>query len=204
MNSQINILIYLRDTYGRIESDPIYDFNGYRRYEQGREAAIRAVNDYKLGSKHFLRTTNLYGYLDRTINERCNDIITIVIPNLRNVYFNNRQRLSEEERRKLTVAVQEPLPKFKSIYDYPDLEILATEAHVPEYQVYGDITKYDVLHLPVRLFVEQINKREPLIFILKDVNVKISLSITPDDFWDNEYHRLITNVRIPMSCKYNI
>lgn len=190
------IPLWLRDTFARVQPTPILNYDGPPATSDYTEYAANAAVRLEAGaSKHFLSGDKMFGYLYRHINQdMCNGIVTIVIPGLRNLYWTNRTLLPRDEQQPVEAAQTKPLPRFHNIYSYDSLSNYRQIANVPEYQLIGSITPYDVIHIPVRYFVDRINFQQPIEAELTPTDIKIQLSYEPYDFWDDEYQNIINHV----------
>ena len=69
-----------------------------------------------------------------------------------------------------------------------------TSSMVPMFQVYGNITPYDSVHIPVKYFLESINQKIPIIVELEGIGISIQFSYEEYDFWDPEKNRIIDTI----------
>jgi len=197
----ITIPVWLRDTYARIEDKAIVKFDSFPKVNERSEiAALAAINSEPGGSKHFITSNKMFGYLYRN-TKLCRGIITIVIPNLRNLYWDNRYSLVRSEQIPLETAMDKHLPVFYDIFDYRGLQYYRNFANVPEYQIIGNITPYDVVHVSAVDFIDRINKNQPILIGIPDTNIIISLDYEQYDLWDDQLQKLITNITLPIDCK---
>lgn len=191
----VTIPLWLRDTYAYVHSEPIQQLNGpLNETILTQEAAITSLAS---GSGLFLNSADVFTYLNRNISNVCNDTITIVIHSLRDLYWNMRNTLQREEVDHLEVAMKQPLPRFKNIFEYRALESSRDVNPSPLYQLFGTITQFSVIHIPVKHFIMSINDKQPLQVMLSGTNVIIQLDYEAYDFWDPETQSLIESINIP-------
>jgi len=187
-----HIPIQLRDTYARVQLEPIFNLEG------SKEPTVNAdILGHLTESKHFLASNNMFGYIYRTAETiNSNDMITIVIQGLRNLYWDNRLLLPQDDRLRLEQSMGTSLPKFYNVYEYKSLAPLRKSADMVEYEVLGNITPYDVVHIPVLTFVEAINEKKIIEFNLEYIGVNIALTYKLYDLWDQGYERIIDHINI--------
>jgi hypothetical protein len=204
MNTSLQITpLWLRDTYARVQSDPMFTLEGYTGTNL--EAETKALESITSGFSEpnlFIGSNNIFAYLDRTVNlSLCSNYISIVIPGLRDFYWNKRSLLSQEESIHLSIAMKNPSPSFKNIFDYKSLKQLRGSSFVPMFQLYGNITVYDVVHVPVSHFLECINSKSPISIQLEGVPIGINLMYSDFDFWDPDQQKVINNIDISRCYK---
>lgn len=188
------IPIWLRDTYAHIQDGPIYDLQGY--FEEDRNTEITAYNNLKSNdfeSNFFLTGADVFAYISKHPN-MCERTVTIVIHGLRDLYWDNRKSLSQDEIIELELAMRQPLPIFKNIFDYNSLASLTDKIRTPLFQLFNTITPFSVINIPVRHFVESININAPIQAELMGTNIIIQFDYQPYDFWDVETQKLITHI----------
>lgn len=142
----------------------------------------------------FRDTTRLVPYLSRTIASHCNDLLTIVVPGLRYVYFNNLDLVSPDRHAQIPVLIRNPLPRFTSIFDIPDLAEAPIRNAAEEYQLTGVMNELDVVHITVRDFVTAVNEKRPMRFVLPATDLTVELNYSTDDFWDEEQGTTISYI----------
>jgi len=198
----ITIPINLSDIYARVQADRIFNWYGFeQRSSDTEDSAIRSVRMEFGGSSNFLRANNIFGYLWRNLqSSNCNDVINIVIPGLRNMYYNHRSLLPRAEQPLLEAAMKRPLPQFESISSYSSLQYYDQTGNMSEYQLFGSITAYDVVHIPVRHFIDSINRKNPISVQLYPLNVIINIVYSQSDFWDSEFQQIIDNINLQDVC----
>lgn len=164
----------LRDLYAMIAFD---------------EKELLKQTDKNTALNYFYPANQIYNLISYLKNKKiCNQHVYILIPNLRDIYLNHINQLSENEQNSLKVDIEDKdLPRLKLInskisekYDY---------FHLPEYfnfyKNHGDITFYDYVLLTVPDFVSLINNNEQINLILDGTNIIINLDYKRYDFWDN-------------------
>lgn len=204
MNTSSQIIpLWLRDTYARVQSNPMFTLEGYTG--PNLEAETKAIESITTGFSEpnfFIGSSNIFAYLDRTVNSNlCSDHISIVIPGLRDFYWNKRSLLSQEELIQLSIAMKNPSVSFKNIFEYKSLKQLRNSSFVPIFQLYGDITVYDVVHVPVSYFLECINTKIPISIQLEGVPIIINLMYADFDFWDPDKQKVVNNIDISRCYK---
>lgn len=187
----ITIPIWLRDTYARVHSQPIYKLEGpLSETIITEEAALASLTSSS--SDLFLSGADVFTHLSR--NNVCDSTVTIVIHSLRDLYWNMRHMLPQSEVELLQIAMTQPLPKFKNIFDYSSLEKYRENYPLRLYQLFGTITPFSVIHIPVTHFVDALNAKQPLQIMLAGTGIVIQLAYEAYDFWDPETQSLIESV----------
>lgn len=191
------IPVRLEDLFARVQKDRIFNMYGYTERGEASEAAANAALRMEYGgSRLFLTANNMFGYLYRNIRIHCKDLISIIVPGLRNIYYKYQHRLPINEQALLATSMEKPLPTFDNVYSYNSLQNYGSLANINEYQLFGCITPYDVLHVPVRLYVDLLNKNLPIQVQLVP-NLYIMITYNDYDFWDNQYQALIQHIDLP-------
>lgn len=206
------IPVWLRDTYARVQPNGLFTLEGYNtRTDEVVEIAENSILAGFSAPNFFLQGSNIFAYLNRTLNSNiCNQTITLVVQGLRDLYWNNRDRLIrenklvpvdqampdvlEDEILALENAMKRPLPSFTNIFNYASLRPLREKTLVPMFQVYGDITSYDVVQIPVKYFLESINAGIPISIELEGINIIFQFSYKEYDFWDPEAKQIINTI----------
>ena len=214
----ITIPINLADVYARVQADRIFNWYGFQeRSDASEDSANRAVRMESGGSSNFLRANNMFPYLWRNLrSSNCNDVVNIIIPGLRNIYYNHRGLLPRAEQPLLESVMERPLPQFESIWNYLSLQgygrmakspcgsrsrsFSSVQTNMSEYQLFGSITPYDIVHIPVRHFVDAINRKNPISVQLYPLNVIINIVYSESDLWDIEYQQIIDNINLEHIC----
>lgn len=184
------IPIWLRDTYAFIHSEPIYNFQGPLNES---DTAEEIAKDFlQTGSNLFISGGDVFTFLSR--NNLCDHTITLVIHSLRDLYWSVRNSLPREEVDRLEIALKQPLPHFKNIFEYKKLESKRDSYPSPLYQMFGTLTPFSVLHIPVRHFIQALNAQQPLQVVLNGTEIMIQLDYKLYDFWDPATQSLITHI----------
>lgn len=193
------IALYLRDAYARLAAQPLQDVVGYT--SRGIETELKATEHIlnNEGDKYFIRATDMYRYLYRHLEDHPSDIVTIVLPGLRDQYHAHSGRYRQQAKNALSL----PPPSFVDIWDYPSLakyyETLKdldsnqyVKADITEFQLFGRITFYDVVHISVSDFIDTLNRREDIVFDIPDTNLRVVLAFDEADFYDPQYERIVS------------
>ena len=196
------ISLPLRLTYAQIHRYPLRNLEGISlnntdtQFYPSKELSIildNFVEDTNVKrniifeNKLFLASSDIFSYLRKNVNSSMyNDIITIVHPSFRDIYWRNRELLDMEDLNLLDSIITRPLPQFKNVFDYEYLSEYSDKINMLIYHLYGDITPFIVLHIKVKDFIETINNNEELNIKLKDINVVINLEYKPYDFYDHK------------------
>lgn len=219
-NNQSQLIkIWLRDTYSQIHPTPIYDIEGFdpsisRSRIYPNDNLIYLLDNLKIhadkysddifypDSDLFLNSSDIFGYLNKNIKHGvCDAYIIIVINNLRDIYWNNRHLLPQEELPALELSTEKYLPTFVNIFDYQALNEYATSISTPIYQLYGDISPYNVVNIPVKYFIESINTNQSIKVKISDINTTIELNYEPYDFWSFANESIVNYIDINKACK---
>lgn len=158
--------IWLRDVFARIETTTVYKYNGL----------LEGLDDELERNVVFIPADDIFSYCSK--EKVYAGIVTIAIPNLRDLYWNKRSLLSKEEINKLSIEMKEPPTKFRNIGSRI-------------YELNGNVTPYDLIHIPVSYFIECLNRKVPIEIILNNTNTIIRLEYLDYDFWDKEYDKLL-------------
>jgi hypothetical protein len=199
-NSDPVIPVWLRDIYAKVEPYPLLDVEGLEEVSKDTEQ-LAALELQKLLPKTslFIRGSDLYSYLSRYITaDMCNHVITFVIVSLRDLYWNMRLNLSIQQQAQLDMVMNKRAPQFQNIFDYPLLQDLGPEVPTHLYQLIGDITPFNVVHVSVRDFINAVNNKLPIPVWLPELAIIIQLSYEEADFWDTQVGQLIDY--IPIDC----
>lgn len=173
INSNIIYPLWLRDIYGIITEEPIYNLDD---------------NVINKDEYTFLAGDDIFNYISKTIrNNHSNYYIKFVITSLRDLLWNNRSTLSYDVS-SLEQAMKSQIPTFKSISDENSLYNL--------YKLSGDITPYNVLTIDVFTFVQLINNKQPITLSVNGANFLIQLNYTLSDFWDYNENKIIDKINI--------
>lgn len=196
----INIPINLGDVYARVQADKILNWYGFDEIsEESKDIANRGIRGEPGGSSNFIQANKTFAYLWKNLNKsNCNDIVNIIIPGLRNIYYSHRGLLPSSERTLLESAMKRPLPQFENIGDY------GKNVNMLEFQLFGSITPYDVLHIPVQHFIDAINKRNTISVQLYPLNVIVNMVYNEADLWDTQYQQIIDKINLERICPRTI
>lgn len=183
--------IPLRNTFGGVGPNPIFNLHGFDVIgEESKQSAMLKLT-MQGGKIHFLEGNKIFSYLWRNLPKHYDDKVTLVVPGLRDIYKHHIDLFRDEQ------DAINSLKKdftFYNVYDYGELAYLPK--NVNEYQLVGTISPYDVLHIPVVIFIIIMNKRSPLIFKLNEF-ITINITYTEEDFYDIEYQKELTYIRYP-------
>lgn len=198
------IPVWLRNTYGCIHPTPIYNLDGPLRQSLGNQELVRDLLSKGIeASGLFLSGETLFGYLNLVLSDNamsiCNYTVTIVITNLRDLYWNNRHILPQDIVVELELAMKTVLPKFKNVFEY--LQETNNLPNVALYQMFGTVTPFSVLHIPVNYFIEALNNKVPLQVSLEHTNVTIQLDYEKYDFWDRITDSLVEYIDLQAVCE---
>lgn len=186
----MNYTFSLSSIYAGVGPRPIYHLHGFINTDLAKESALnRFTMNTEYSHIHFLNANKLFAYLWRNWRKHKYDVITLVIPGLREIYYNHKEYFDND----LIYTMDEPEVKFMSAY--AGLGNLGSIANMNEYQLFGNITKYDVLHINVPLFVDLINNMYPITFKLSPSDIKIVLIYTTEDLYDIEYQKPINTIK---------
>lgn len=200
MSNNPIIPVWLRDIYAKVEPYPLSDIEGLEDVSEATEK-LAALELQKLlpQTSFFIRGSNLYSYLSRYIDSAtCDYVITFVIVSLRDLYWNMRPNLTVQQQTVLDTTMNKNLPEFHNIFNYRLLQDLGPEMPTYLFQLVGDITPFNVVHIPVRDFIMAINNKSPISILLPDIDIIIQLSYEHADFWDTQTQQLIDY--IPIIC----
>lgn len=217
-SKSIIIPLWLRDTYAKVQLRPLYDLQGplresFNTEEDAQKSLAQQITGFDLNNESsltsvplmdsniFISGGDVFGYLSRKIRRKnCNGVVTIVINSLRDLYWDNRQTLPREEVTQLEIALHRPLPKFKNIFEYKSLQSLSETIDLPLYQMFGTITPYSVIHIPIKYFVRMLNDKMPIQVALSGTNIIIQLDYAQYDFWDPISKSLIEYIDLSSVC----
>jgi hypothetical protein len=237
-----DVSIWLRNTYGTISDGPLYLESDLT------ETMEPSLNKHP--SQIWFSGNEIYKYIWHTLqsgndnrpnNNNCNDVVTIFVPGLRNVYWNHRKYLDADRLASLSAIIKNSRPLFippelygpdnyelfgiTNTIDISDLgtEISRDEASMIEgyirsarvmleintrdttpkklkdtsiyklekYSPQGNITPFDVLHIPVGDYLNNINNGKLLEFQLEQTNVYFYIDYRPYDFYDVKTSQLL-------------
>jgi len=191
-NPIITIPLWLRDTYLIINSMPINNIHGPLNETMHTEISAKEAllhSDTQL----FISGSDIIPYIHRHLSPSIyEETITIVIHSLRDFYWNIRHSLLPNEIALLEVTLKQPLPKFKNIFDYKSISPINNP--IPLYQLFGTISPFSVLHIPVRYFIQCVNDNIPIRVSLNNTEIVIEIQYQSYDFWDIASQSLITKI----------
>jgi len=175
MEQDTIIPLWLRDVYGKVNSSPIYEMQGALNLDKGSEYQANELYD---AEQLFLKGDDLFAYI-KDHPDVIKQNVTIVIKGLTNLFW-ERRKLLPEEIQNLSNAINQPAPDFKNVAEYQSLRNIDS----PLYQLFGNITPYNMLYIPVRDFVNSINQNIPIQVKINGLGIIISLHYRDYDFWD--------------------
>lgn len=162
-----NVDLYLRQTYARVHDEPIYDHTSPILVDEDDPDEVIDTTPYYTG-------TNLYRANIQSKSH--DDIVTLVIPGLRNVYYQSKHLLDAEEQHPLSSSMSAESPTFE--YD------TSSPPGLERFHLTGQVTPYDVVHIPVSKYLNLVNSRRTLNFDLVPTDITLRLTHTDADFWD--------------------
>ena len=183
--------IPLRDTFGVVGLNAIYYLQGFDFIgEESKQSAMLKLT-MQGGQIHFLEGNKIFSYLWRNLKKHYDDKVTLIVPVLRDIYKTHIDSFPGEEN-----AIYNTTGKieFYDVYGYGELSYV--NKNVNEYQLIGTITPYDVLHMPVVIFIAAMNQKLPLVFKLNEF-ITINITYTNADLYDIEYQKSITHIHYP-------
>lgn len=138
-----------------------------------------------LNSTLFIRGNDIPRYIKENNHKMINNyVISIVDPNLNNVYWNNRDQLSITDLDNLNDYMKEPIIEFNL------LSAVDTENSIPYYQLSSNNIDYNVLYIPVRDFVKAINSNEPIKIKLPKLNINVEYTYELYDLYNKLTHKI--------------
>ncbi len=140
------IPIYLSDVYASIDSSPIYEL----------ESGVSEENPM------FMKGDQVCNYISSNKSATKNQVITFVIEGLINVYWGNKERLTEEMC-DLERATNHPQPTFNYV---PSVNL---------YEMEGTITPYSMVYINVSDFLNFTAKNEPISVELSGIDTIIEM-----------------------------
>lgn len=144
------------------------------------------IFDYNL----FLNSTDILSVLRGKLVNYKNDYITIVSPDLFNIYLNNKNVLNNNDLLDVHKYMADDPPQFNNIVDYEQLidytgsKEIESQLKTPIYQLIGEINPYNVLHISVPEFIRLIGNNKPIITNLRNTKLLVSLTYEAYDFYD--------------------
>jgi len=150
-----------------------------------------SVNRFKLestGLNHplFVRGIDLPRYIKENNHKMIsNYVISIVDPNLNNIYWDNREQLSITDLDNLNDHMKEPIIEFNRVDD--DDAMLQKIAY---YQLNNNNIDYNVLYVSVKDFVEAINHNEPIKIKLSKIDMNVEYSYELYDLYNRSTQKI--------------
>lgn len=197
----------LSDIWANIQPEPIYNLEG-RKIEEwdtqnidSQEDAVTFAKSDGSSPSYFITGNKIVAYLAR-YKVPCTNIITFVIPTLRNLYWDNRLAFPTNIISYMEPDIKEALPRFYDIFNYNKLKDAEPIDDITRYQLFGTISPYDVIHIPVSLFISAFNSRTPFDVRLGESNIIVRLTYEEYELWDESLQRIITF--IPDQCLTSI
>jgi hypothetical protein len=195
--TQTIIPIWLRDTYARVQPEPLLHLEGHIEENRNTEIeAAKALSHQSLptGENLFLRSSDIFAFLSKHAGDICDQTVAIIIRGLRDLYWNNRFSLSDDELIQLDIATRKPLPSFKNVFEYSSLEKYRDIFNTPMFQLFGDITEYNVINVPVKYFIESLNNNVPIQAEILGTGIIIQFDYEMYDFWDPDTESIINHI----------
>lgn len=151
--SRVSLL--LKDVYGTVSDKPVYIMPGLLEGDLAAEYVAEKSFSGQNGPALFVRGDEIYKHLERSgVKE---GYVTIVVSGLPNIYSRNKEMLSQKDSVNLELAVLRPLASFKNIFKYDAIRPFAENASMSLYQLFGDVTPFNIVYIPVadyKYFVE--------------------------------------------------
>lgn len=188
----------LSNTYGGVGPDRIFYMKGFDVIGEQSEYSAYLKLNMQGGRIHFLEGNKIFGYIRRNIRKHCGDTVTLIVPGLRDIYKTHIELFPDDY---YNINNINDDFSFYNVYNYASFRYM--NKNVNEYQLVGTITQYDVLHIPVVIFLALMNNKEPLIFKLNEY-ITIYITYTNSDFFDIEYQKELNYIDIPGPNKYNL
>ena len=177
--------INLNDLYAYV-GEKIYNWNGFKEVSQQSEEyayfGYYQVEDVKC-SKLFCGASNLFNDYIKGIYDG-NEFITFIIPGLREIYSANQKLLPSSEITMFFESADKDVPKFKNISEYSSIKMDKNDISL--YQLMGDITPYDVLHISFKDFLSVIDSSKMFKFQLNSIKYNINIYYDSSDMYDPE------------------
>jgi len=214
-SNSIFIPLWLRDTYACVHSSPIYHMNGLLSPPplsdetdtpsppppQNILNIINSIGSSSSPNNLFLSGSDIFPFLQR--HHICSGFVTIVITSLRDLYWSNKSSLPSSELPSLSQSTHQPLPSFRNIIDlYPSITSHSSSpelSNIPLYQLFGSISPFSVIHIPVSYFISILNAKLPLQISLLHTNIILHLDYQQFDFWDPISNSLVDHINLS-SC----
>lgn len=176
------IPISISDTYGILSPNNIINWNGFEAETPHTQNLIKTGK-----SKLFMPGNKLFPYLSHHLDSNTiKQYVILLIPGLRNKYYERRHLLPKDEQILLNLSMLRPMPNM----------VFNGDDNNPLYQVHGHITPFDIISFPVPYFIRYINQSLPIKVILDPIDIVIEVQYKLYDFWDKERQKLITYIKI--------
>jgi hypothetical protein len=186
--------VRLNATFAWLAPEPVPRFSGYKAVNKESEAsAQRSVLLSISESKNFIAGNKVISYLYQDPSQRSN-IITLVVPGLRGVIWDNRMSVVESERPAIEATLERPPFDFYDIYDYPPVSETARKDDLAQYQLIGKTTPYDVLYITVDDYIAYINNKQPITIAIPNSTLSMELTYEESDFWDQAYDAIVDRI----------
>jgi hypothetical protein len=148
------------------------------------------INKFKLDSTNpnlssylFLKGNDIPKYINENKSKILdNDIISIIDPNLNNIYWENRELLSITDLENLTDYMKQTQADFELSED--------NVSNIELYNITSNIIDYNIVFITVKDFIKAINNNKSVIVKLPDVNINIEFQYELYDF----YNKLTNNI----------
>jgi len=176
--------LWLRDTYVKLSDQPLFEISGY--HDINNVSELDAYNNYKRVFDFFVPGNIMYKLLSKyqtRIENYKEKYLIIVIPILRNIYYEHRNDLPAKEKQEVERLVgYHTYPEMYNINNYYSLR--KKNLPYPLFQLEGNLSVYDIISIPVSYYIERIDEQEPLIIELDGTSIVIKLFHRPYDFFD--------------------
>jgi hypothetical protein len=131
----------------------------------------------------FLKGNDIPKYINENKSKILdNDIISIIDPNLNNIYWENRELLSITDLENLTDYMKQTQADFELSED--------NVSNIELYNITSNIIDYNIVFITVKDFIKAINNNKSVIVKLPDVNINIEFQYELYDF----YNKLTNNI----------
>lgn len=194
------VAVWLRDVFVRITNEKILDITGETEISfDTEEKAYYAVKLHET-NKLFLRGNNLFEEIDRFLSRTsCNAVVNLVITGLRDVYWQNRYKLPPDLLNKLSVLEGQALPTFFNVFEYESLRKVGESTDVALYQLFNDITEFDIVHIPLTTLISTINQKRDILLKLPYIDLTLELSYEQYDLYNLQRKALVEYIN-PERC----
>jgi hypothetical protein len=135
-----------------------------------------------LNSPFFIKGNDIPRYIKEN-HHKMTDIISIIDPNLNNIYWNNRDQLSITDLDNLNDYMKEPIIEFSIVNDEDDKLI-------PYYQLNNNNIEFNLLYISVGDFVKAINNNNPIKIKLPKLNIYVEYTYELYDLYNLLTHKI--------------